>query len=241
MILPQYGVMGVFDGVGGCSGSDRAAQVASTLVAKAYREKLQPKNLRTAPVEKAAKWIARHCAGHNRYDAAASQKVAGWLTQELNDISEVIRASKLGLTTATVAQIERTNDRGTWLHFGSTGDSRAFLWRGDKVYQLTTDDGSGRTIDRCLGADDPAIDRPTQTGSVQVGRGDVIILATDGFTGDFGTDRITSQEMERLLLPYGERRYKDEYFEVTAQDIAETLKNSRRKVDDCSVAVAVLS
>ena len=205
LVLPEYGITAVFDGIGSIRGGGAAARKAAKLLEEMYR-KFNPQEIRSQ----------------------APEYASIELTASLNVISDIIRKDpSLGETTASVAQMVK-HDGKTFAVWANIGDSRIYLRRGGKWYQLTRDDGEGNVLDKALGYD--LIDRKHQYGSVEVGRGDMIVCCTDGITGDFGTDRVTRFELEKRIP---ESRFSPQ----TVSGVAQGLMDIARKGDDRTVVV----
>ena len=178
LVLSNYGVMGVFDGVGGdARGAKAALQVASCLE-HAYQQQHPAQVKQQPPAEASA-----------------------WMVKKLNSISQSIYDQQQGLTTAVLAQVVKHlgQDYVTW---ASIGDSRLYLKRDGEVYQLTTDDGQGHRLTRAIGAASDYtryVTALSQIGTIPVGAGDVLFACSDGITGDYGTDIMTQAEMAYCL------------------------------------------
>ena len=208
LILPIHKIIGVFDGVGGHDKGGEAAKVTAAALQR-YYENMSPDQVKYQSPDKA---IAT-------------------LTSQLNKISHQLRKEHGGLTTASVAQVVEYQGK-TYVGWANIGDSRIYIKRGDIVSQLTTDDGEGAYIDDAVGLQgmQGQVHKETQTGYEEVGAGDLLIVCSDGITGDYGTDVMTSSEINYRLSGISR-----------ADDAAEALINGARKNDDRTVAVAAFS
>ena len=208
LILPIHKIIGVFDGVGGHDKGGEAAKVTAAAL-KRYYENMNP----------------------NQVKYQSPDKAIATLTSYLNKISHQLRKEHGGLTTASVAQVVEYQGK-SYVGWANIGDSRIYIKRGDIVSQLTTDDGEGAYVDDAVGLQgmQGQVHKETQTGYEEVGAGDLLIVCSDGITGDYGTDVMTSSEINYRLRDISR-----------ADDAAGALISGARKNDDRTVVVAAFS
>lgn len=183
IVLPNRGVFGVFDGVGGHGGGDKAAEIAALAF-------------------KAAAHIA---ANADSFISTAYGQAQQWLRSQCECASrDILRKCGDGpATTATVARIVENGDR-KHLAWVSIGDSRLYMVRDGRIRQLTQDEGYGNVIENALGGLDGLL-RIEQVGHEQLYAGDRLLLVTDGITGDYGPDIMLPDK----LLEYANRHPHD--------------------------------
>ncbi len=109
----------------------------------------------------------------------------------------LISERRLGATTATVVWIG-----GFELQFVSVGDSRLYhSSQHGRLAQVTRDEGNGHVLDNVLGLG--AARRPDevapQRGTLELAPGDVLLLVTDGITGDYPPDLITAADLSEAI------------------------------------------
>lgn len=194
-MAPEQGVAVVADGMGGHPGGDVASRIAAETAAKVLREAVgaglvgdSETHLRAAMARSV---VAAHDAirAHGRDDP----ELAG-----------------MG-TTLTAMIVDAPAARYV---LGHVGDSRAYLFRDERLTQLTRDDTwvqerveasqltpeqarrhpFGHLLTQCLGLDDPPI--PHILGG-RVEAGDAFLLCTDGLVG-----MLEDEEMERILAEH---------------------------------------
>lgn len=206
MILPEYSVMAVFDGVGSNERGGEAARTSARYMEHVYT---QTEELST------------------RIGQGDPAAVCEWLKHLVNETSRGIYGDQLGMTTASVAQVVQHEGK-TYVSWANLGDSRLYLKRGPDVYALTRDDGDGATLTGAVGLS--LIREAHQTGYTEVGKGDMLIACTDGITGDYASDMMTSHEMAHILRGV-----------ETPGEATQRLMEASRKNDDKTVVVAALS
>lgn len=86
-----------------------------------------------------------------------------------------------GISTAVVARIIKKRGLEHQLIFASVGDSRIYIVRGGKLIQVTTDEGVGNIITNAVGTERGVV---KQVGKFTLKMGDILVLNTDGVTGD---------------------------------------------------------
>ena len=197
------GIFGVFDGAGGMAGAYRASHQA--------RKFFQTERL-------------RHMAPYAfRHESPRTAEI--WLIRTLHKASAYLEGDPdAGLTTATVARVVEHRGDET-LVWASIGDSRLYIVRNGIVRQLTKDEGVGRFIEKSLGMPGAA-GTVTQIGHEPLVRGDVIILVTDGITGDYGSEVVSREELSAWVE-----------HARTPEEAAKTLIEKSRKHDDGTAIV----
>ncbi|HYC79791.1 MAG TPA: PP2C family protein-serine/threonine phosphatase [Candidatus Binatia bacterium] len=124
--LPEHGVFGVFDGMGGYSGGERAAGLASEIIKREMKEWfIEPDSERSSPYH----------VGHAMYDAMilADRKIR----EESNSNSEV---ADMGTTGSLVTIIETEKNGAMKAVIVNIGDSRVYILRKYILKQVTLDD-----------------------------------------------------------------------------------------------------
>lgn len=173
LINKDLGIFGVFDGVGGFSGGDRAAEIAVSEVENYYQEAEKTKE--PTSIKKAL--------------LAAEKKIK--ITQNQN-------GSKMS-TTATVARLFNNNGSLN-LAFAHVGDSRLYRLTKNELQdpileQITDDEGRGNMLEQALGF----LRKITQYGTYEVQANDRLLLCTDGVTGDWPDEQLGSHEILGVL------------------------------------------
>lgn len=237
-------IMGVFDGVGGAPGSERASQLA----ARASMEKLRGVHPH----------VARVLGRVAMYDAL-------WAGHEaiLNSTSDDIS------TTGIIAKVFETSVGLPYVSVASVGDSRAYIVRDDELVHVTLDQGH-----RVPGMDDEQamafqqklanvtdisdLDLETRVAFMQRNRitswlgrrdgtpvirvneaairsGDKVILTSDGVHDNLSSDEIhaaasqrgLAEDISRHLVGAAQRRSRERY-------------HPRAKPDDMTVATLIV-
>lgn len=100
-----------------------------------------------------------------------------------------------GISTGVICSVIK---RGGEKHlaFASAGDSRIYIVRGGRAYQITNDEGYGNKIYNALGMEEAKIQ---QFGEYKLMKGDRIVLCSDGITGDYEKDFIPEQEFVKIV------------------------------------------
>jgi protein phosphatase len=181
--VPGLGVAVVADGMGGHPGGDVASRIAAETAARVLQEELEAE---PRPGVDAA---ARLSAAMRRSVLAAHEEIRarGERQPELDGMG----------TTLTAMVVDPDSDLFV---LGNVGDSRAYLFRGGELTQLTRDDTwvqerieakqlthdqarrhpFAHLLTQCLGLEDTPKPRITR-GSVEPG--DTYLLCTDGLVG----------------------------------------------------------
>lgn len=172
----NYGLFGVFDGVGGSlGGADAAETAAAQLSAAAQR------------------------SPHSQFTRVSPHVAEEWLIKTLDKISNNIsRHSDSGYTTATVARLVESNGE-QFIVWASIGDSRLYLVRSGRAIPMTSDEGVGRYLYRAMGLDEQNNRTINQSGRVQFRPSDRIVIVTDGITGDVGEQLMSAEEVARIV------------------------------------------
>ncbi|WLH62887.1 PP2C family serine/threonine-protein phosphatase [Pseudomonas sp. FP2300] len=176
---PQQGVWVVADGMGGHSGGDIASQmiVANLTELPLYRDLGE----RSKAVRQCLRWINRR------------------LSQELT-----VTEDRLGIIGSTVVVLLLEGNRGVCIW---AGDSRCYLWRGRRLYQLTKDHSlQQQLIDRQHFSRDEACAHPAAKAltravgaapeltlevlELDVQPGDTFLLCSDGLYQGLGTEAL---------------------------------------------------
>lgn len=198
---PAWSVAVLADGMGGY----RAGEVASALAVKCITHSLQASALKSATKNQPARMKVVHRALEHCVQAAN--------TAVRTHAREHADCKGMG---ATVVAAVFTQDRLVLAHLG---DSRAYLWRGAALTQLTSDhswlqeqidagqispdaaaqSGLGHLVTRALGVSDRA--RPTLREQA-LEAGDRILLCSDGLSdllapGDIAALLATAEPLER--------------------------------------------
>ncbi len=192
-LRPEIGVAVVADGMGGHPGGDVASQIAADAVATLLEEAL-------AGSDASADFVStfRDTMTHAVRAAHNAIRTQGVDEPELDGMG----------TTLTAMIIDPRSDQYV---LGHVGDSRAYLFRGGSLTQITRDDTwvqdridkgdipeaaarshpFGHLLTQCLGLEDPPVPQILE-GTVEIG--DTYLLCTDGLVG-----MLEDEEMERML------------------------------------------
>jgi len=201
MLNPEQGYYGVFDGLGG----QPAGELASKTVADSMYKSIR--GLQITPDSDMSEQIRGVFS--RAYDALGATLNGGSTRYDNYDKMQMC-------TTATIAIIR---DEELWV--GHVGDCRAYVWDGEKVTQLTEDQGQGNVVAGLLGFAYPEMWEKQQVSiSHPIKSGDRVLLCSDGITGDFGEDKLSLEEIEYCLKS------------GSPSDSAEFLTKVARKQDD---------
>ena len=207
-------LLAVADGLGGHAGGE----VASALALRALAEK-QNDDLRVA---------INHA--HNKIVAQQPSQI---IAKEAKNRSKDEEA-KLMATTLTAVHIA-----GSQAHFGHVGDSKLFLFRSNKISQLSEDHTAAQEMRKHGMVNIPAqaehrlsqslgIFKPVpQIGNTQLEKGDVLLLCTDGLTASVTQNRIKAicltlpplkavQMLIKTANEQGKTVYKGKHDNITA-------------------------
>ncbi|MFL5420644.1 MAG: Stp1/IreP family PP2C-type Ser/Thr phosphatase [Myxococcales bacterium] len=192
LVLPEFGLAVVCDGLGG----HQAGEVASAMAVETVRMFFE----RTADPE--ATWP--YAYDESRDEPTNLLEVAvQWANRRIRDLAETDATGKQGMATTFVGVLMREASA----HFAWVGDSRGYLFRKGQLLPATTDHSlvnellkAGQlseedvpdfqhrnVITRALGMDDVvAVD----FNAVQLQPGDVCLVCCDGLTGMVTDERI---------------------------------------------------
>jgi len=236
--------IGVFDGVGGASGSDEASRLAAHAI---------PKALETVHNQSVPLPLARLAVRDVLIEAHETIMRKG----EGQDIA----------TTATIAKVFQTEKGTPYVVIGSAGDSRAYLYRDDMLSHLTLDHAylggatpeqqqqlqlqqtlaevvdltnlnekelaafqSRQYITSCLGGDGTS---PTITVTeFEIAPGDRLLLTTDGVH-----DNLTNSEVTKVLRDIPDNEFAAEVLVKTARSRSLDDSHVRAKRDDMTAAI----
>lgn len=143
------------------------------------------------------------------------------IAEEINDA--VAKDEKAGYTTGVFGKIVEDED-GKRLAYVSVGDSRIYVVRGEKLIQVTRDEGEGRMLYNSLGREQANV---KQYGDFPLMAGDRIVFCSDGITGDVEKDFIPDEEFVGIVRGA-----------ETATDAAKGLIKRATKKDDRTAIVA---
>ena len=139
-------------------------------------------------------------------------------------ISDTIsRDEQAGITTGVFGKIIEDED-GKRLAYVSVGDSRIYVVRGQKLMQITQDEGHENGIDNWLGKKWHGVGKNCRDFPLM--KGDRIVFCSDGVTGDFAEDFIPDEEFIRIVNGA-----------ETAKDAAKGLIKRATKTDDRTAIV----
>lgn len=191
-LLPELGVAVVADGMGGHPGGDIASRIAAEVAAQVLANARAQASGDVAP--------SRLREAMSRSIVAAHQRIRshGLDEPELEGMGTTLTALLVDVDSATYV-------------LGHVGDSRAYLFRGGKLSQLTRDDTwvqervdaaqltpeqarnhpFGHLLTQCLGLEEPPVPHITDGA---VAAGDTYLLCTDGLVG-----MLDDGELERIL------------------------------------------
>lgn len=210
LVLTEYGVFAVADGMGGHS----AGEVASDLAIKAIQNHVD--ELPRVSTEEAAAWLTKVMKSGN---------------QTVFEYAKSLPEKEMG-TTLTILLL-----RDNLALIAHVGDSRAYLWREDKLACLTIDHSlPGELVrygqispeeaanhplrHRLLRALGPFEEINPEYYTVDVRAGDVFLLCTDGVTNmvsdeelsaNFNGEQDWEEKMEALKQMILERGAKDNF------------------------------
>ena len=191
-LLPELGVAVVADGMGGHPGGDIASRIAAEASASVLADARKSARADDAPTSLRQAMARSVAAAHDRI------RWYGLEEPELNGMGTTLTALVVDVDSATYV-------------LGHVGDSRAYLFRGGELTQLTRDDTwvqervdadqltpeqarnhpFGHLLTQCLGLEEPPIPHIID-GSVAAG--DTYLLCTDGLVG-----MLADGELRRIL------------------------------------------
>lgn len=163
----------------------------------------------------------------------------GYAMRQMNE--EVAEKADGGIATAVVGVIKDKGEGKKELTLASMGDSRLYIVRGEKAYLMTKDEGFENRIFNALGMGGEL----KQMGTVELRKGDRIVLCSDGITGDRGSDLMSEEELYRIVSggfngpeSSGSAGGSGSFgWKISATEAAEALVKRARKKDDRTVVV----
>jgi serine/threonine protein phosphatase PrpC len=174
--------------------------------------------------------------GGMKNGAKASQAAAQSVLSRLHNIPETRLKQALnvarrrvridgegGFTTALICQIVRYGGSEFAIEWANAGDCRLGLVREGELTWISTEQGQNNLVDNGLGPE--VVGWPEvqdETGSLQLRKGDIVFLASDGITGDWPDQQLTDYEIVECL---------------TGSDPASRLLAASKKIDDKSLIV----
>jgi len=177
VMVPEFNVFAVFDGISKDDGS-YAADVASEFVGS-YHFK-------------------------DTYDASTTEsnliECLDYIDMTIKDNASMGFGPTSSGTTAVLARIIEDNNGQKWLCGASAGDSRLYLYspKSGCFKQLTTDESRADVLQNWLGSGSECSE--FQSFSQAISEGDMIVLVTDGVTGDYHDDTIAEQAITDIVL-----------------------------------------
>ncbi len=206
-LVPRLGVAVVADGMGGHPGGDVASRMAADAVADVLAQEMERGRASGEVEPDRLNSAMRRCV----IRAHEEIRSRGEREPDLDGMG----------TTLTAFAVDSATDRFV---LGNVGDSRAYLFRGGELAQLTRDDTwvqeridanqltleqakrhpFAHLLTQCLGLEDTPDPRITE-GTVHTG--DVYLLCTDGLVGmidDSTVARILAAELDRDRASSGE-------------------------------------
>lgn len=215
----ESGTVGVFDGMGGRSGSELASKVAAETVEK-FLKPIPTKLARTLSL-----LAVREALESADVAIVQASKEATQAAREAADDPDDVQDVRIG-TTATIAKIFESESGKPYVVIASAGDSRAYLFRNGHVEHLTVDHAyvgdlseaekielqatlaqatdlnhltdeqrkifeHRNFITSCLGNRGPQTPLTITTADFEIAKGDQILLTSDGIHDNLTTDEIT--------------------------------------------------
>jgi serine/threonine protein phosphatase PrpC len=206
LVREDVGLFAVFDGAGGEVNGDLAAEAAKQIFEQA----------------KISNYLERPAKS---WQMAQAELKA--IMQQANE--HVAEAANGGITTATAAQIVLATEAGEVMPFAiwsSVGDSRLYLQRDNSLQMLSQDEGHRQWLINFLGKTEDQTGLVRQVGAAALRANDLLLLVTDGITGDYGTDVLADDEIINACI--------QAYSAVAA---AQNLLKISRKTDDKTALV----
>lgn len=193
------GIYGVFDGLGGGGGYPaRAAEAARDAVYTALVD------VRPDSVEHMELLVAQ---------ALELAKTA------------VIERGWRGSTTATFMLVKKIKNKvyGSVAH---AGDCRLYVLRDGVITQVTEDQGSGQWIFNCLYGNSYDAKHQSREDSfitLELHKGDRLVLCTDGITGDYDDEILTDNELTIAAASPTPREAADDILAISRKDDDKTV------------------
>lgn len=199
----ENGIFAVFDGAGGVGKAGVAAKVAG-MAANGMRD----------------------------FVKSRAPKDSDDLEQILRSLSgRISREGEGGVTTAVVARIG-VRDGKRVLDYAAAGDSRIYvIHHNGYVEQITRDEivrkGYVDFLDNGLGYHNFRVE---QKGEVKLDKGDMVLLCSDGITGNNEKNRMSNEEIARIFRGRSKS-------ENRAKAITHALVRKAKKIDDQTAIV----
>jgi serine/threonine protein phosphatase PrpC len=201
---PDQGLFGVFDGFG--SNQQPQSATAARLAAYTFKEMMKDfRNNEPEVVQEQLKLVMN----------TIHSKIVEWRDETLEE----------GATTGVLAKVlsvDTPEGKKHYLVWASVGDSRLYLEDNGNVKQVNRDEtieDKPNVITNSLG-NGPGYKGCLQSGFEEITEDQLIMLRTDGVTGDFGTDVLSNEEIAASIL------------NKSAQEGADILVDQARKDDD---------
>ncbi len=209
LIREDFGLFGVFDGIGGSGDGDVASRVVSDAVEQFYTR------------DSSRADTTFHQAGHTAREALMEAQEA--LQQRLSEDGTL--SSDMG-TTATIGHLYRGED-DLCLAYAHVGDTGLFLFRryDNHIKFVTEEEADGNVLHNALNARGNVLRGVRQYGVLAVDPGDRLVFFSDGISGDSDEQRLSREEYQQAISG------------VPPQDAARALADMSRKADDTSVVV----
>lgn len=156
--------------------------------------------------------------------AVASSSDEDELVHVLEDAQPWVAATG-GATTAVAVRIAHDS-----IIYASIGDSRLYVLEGDPVRAIliTRDEGQGRFLDNWLGTDGN-FHGVRQSGTRELTHPSVILLVTDGITGDVEPDILTEEDIAECFR------------DRSVEDACDALLERSTKADDKTIVAVQIA
>ena len=170
--LPNSGVFGVFDGVGGEVGGREASRTA-------------------------ARVLERKSSAMSKIKQTTSEDVVEWMRRYFSETRNTLDKSTRGDTTGVVARLYINETGDPMICIGHLGDSRAYIVdKNGWASRLTNDHGYKNVIYKAMGETDST---RADIVIVPFAEGDRLVLVTDGVTGDRYPDLMSTDAVGRIV------------------------------------------
>ena len=170
--LPNSGVFGVFDGVGGEVGGREASHTA-------------------------ARVLERKSSAMSKIKQTTSEDVVEWMRRYFSETRNTLDKSTRGDTTGVVARLYINETGDPMICIGHLGDSRAYIVdKNGWASRLTNDHGYKNVIYKAMGETDST---RADIVIVPFAEGDRLVLVTDGVTGDRYPDLMSTDAVGRIV------------------------------------------
>ncbi|MDO4742317.1 MAG: protein phosphatase 2C domain-containing protein, partial [Candidatus Saccharibacteria bacterium] len=208
LIYSKKLVFGVFDGAGDEFSGKTASQKSSEAVGE------YAKNYDIANPD-------------NFVDALQSAK--GAVTKGLAEVAKENQIKlEIGGTTAVLVKVDRDSSGETIMHWASVGDSRIYLINGKSVELITKDEcqgGNGSVLSNAIDNTSRKL-KVEQKGTRSLAPGTIVVLCSDGITGDRGDELLSDEEVREAVLSAN-----------SSEEAVENLIKVARKTDDRTAVV----